>query len=330
MFGNIYNKKTRRRLSYYKSGVYDMTNVSDYEGKGCGILIARAVVSTFHGKPPSLEHTAEHIDCMNKNNDIICELTWMNPSGQAKNRNQIEDLLTSYIIARDNIEMTNKEWVKYLEHEKNSHGREYTKGMIKDYAQRKSNGFSYKMYDNLPEETWYKIANSENKMGRWEISDKNRIARVTTHARNVIDATRFGFNGKYPTIIINGKHRYLHDVAFETFYPEEYAKKLPTEMILHRFDDKLDFRPHVLYIGDKSKNAKDAHDNGCYDDTKSIRVQCYSYVNEILEKLHESQKDAVDYLRSNGYLKASQSHISEALKSNKVLVRYGRTWKRAD
>jgi hypothetical protein len=328
MFGNIFNKKTEKRLRYYKSGVYDMTNVQDSKGKQCGILVARAVVSTFHGKPPSLEHTAEHIDCTNKNNDIVCELTWMNPSGQAKNRNQVEDLLTAYVIVRDNIEMMNKEWVKYLEKEKNSRGRQYTTDVIKDYAQRKSNGFSYKIYDNLPNEIWYKVINSENKMGYLEISDKNRIARVTTHARNVIDATRFGFNGKYPKIIINGNHRYLHDVAFETFYPEEYAKKLPTDMILHKFDDKLDFRPHILYIGDKSKNGIDAHDNGCYDGTISARMSCCSYIDGVFEKHHDSQHAAMKYLRSNGYLKASRSHISEALKSKQVLVRYGRTWKR--
>ncbi len=327
MFGNIYNKKTRILLKYKKQGVYNMTNVSDCEGKGCGILIARAIASTFHGKPPSLEHTAEHIDCMNKTNNIVCELTWIDRSGQLNNQIRPTDLTTAYIIVRDNVEMTNKEWVTYLEYEKNSFGRQYTIGMIKQYAKRKQYGFSYKVYENLPGETWYKITNSDSKTGHWEISDQNRIAYVSPHARNVIDATRFGFSGKYPKINIKGKHRLLHTLAFETFYPEEYAKKLPTEIILHKHDDKLDFRPNVLYIGTRSQNTLDAYDNGCYDETESARQTCASYIDGEFEKEHISQHDAKRYLRENGHPRASRSHISEALKSDKVLKRYGRTWR---
>ncbi len=327
MFGNIYNKKTGIQVKYRQQEGYNRTKVRDSDNKDCGISVARSVVSTFHGKPSSLDHTTEHIDCTNKTNDIVCELTWMNSSGQNKNQIRPESLLTAFIIVRDGIEMTNKEWVKYLENDKNSYGREYTKGVIQQYAQRKRYGFAYKVYDDLPNEMWFRIANSQNKMGHWEISDQNRIAYVSSHARNVIDSTRFGFSGKYPKININGKHRYLHDVAFETFYPKEYATKLPTEMILHKFDDKNDFRPGMLYIGDKSKNGVDAHDNGCYDGTNSARMPCCSYIDGMFEKHHESQKNAEKYLKEIGYLKAKSDHIGEALKSKKELMRYGRTWK---
>jgi hypothetical protein len=330
MFGNIYNKKTGIVMKYRQQEGYNRANVRDYDNKDCGISVARAVVSTFHGKPHTLSHSTEHIVCDNKTNDIVCELTWIDPIGQNNNQIRSSDLITAYIIVRGELEMTNKEWVKHLENEKNSYGREYTKGAIKQYAQRKTNGFSYKVFEDLPGEMWYKVTNSENKMGHWEISDKNRIAYVSSHARNVIDATRFGFSGKYPRIAINGKKRYLHAIAFETFYPEEYAKKLPTEMILHKFDDKLDFRPHVLCIGTRSKNGIDAHDNGCYDGTKSARMPCCSYVNGILEEIHESLNAAEKYLRATGYLKAKSYHIGEALNSENELVRYGRTWKRVD
>jgi hypothetical protein len=240
-----------------------------------------------------------------------------------------KELLVAYIVVRDELEMTIKEWVKYLENENNPYGREYTETMIKHYAQRKQHGFAYKVYDDLPGETWYKVKKSKNKMGRWEISDQNRIAYVSSHARNVIDVSRFGFVGKYPVISINSKTRRLHDLAYETFYPEEYASKLPHEMILHRYDDKLDFRPCMLYIGNKSNNAIDARDNGCHNGTKTDRMSCVSYVGGVLEKEHESQHAAEKYLKSIGYLKASFSKIGMVL-HDKRKTAYKRTWKRVN
>lgn len=330
MFGEIYNIKTKQRVKYDKIGFYDIVTIYNLKNKDCQIRVARAVASTFHGKPPTPLHTTEHIDCANKNNDIVSELTWIDIQGQNKNRIMPEEQLSAYIIVREDLEMTTKKWICYLKDEKNPYGREYTKNMIHDYAQKKKHGFSYKVYDDLPNETWYKISNSENSQGHWEISDHNRIARISKYARNVIDVTRFGLDRKYPRILINGRICYLHVIAFETYYPELYNHMKPGEMILHKFDDKIDFRPHMLYIGDSSKNSTDAHDNGCYDDTKRSRVSCCSYINGVLEKRHESQDDAVKYLRANGYPRAARSSISDALKAlkdyNKVLVRYDRTW----
>lgn len=327
MFGNIYNNKSGQCLAYRKSVGYATINVCDSSGGRCAIRVARAVVSTFHGKPPTIEHTTEHIDCTNKDNDIVCELTWMDPSGQVKNRIDSGERLNANIISNGGVEMTIKEWVKYLKDEKNSYGREYTENAIKMYAIRKQHGFSYKIYEDLPGEIWYHVVNSDNKMGYWEISNQNRIAYISKHSRNVIDVTRFGFSGKYPKICINGKSRLLHDVAFEAYYPDEYASMKTGEMILHKFDDTLDFRPHVLRIGTMSENAKDAHDNGCYNGAKTSRISCVSYVNGVLEKHHDSLEDAEKYLRTNGYLKADYSAIGKILKiKDKVLIRYGRTW----
>lgn len=332
MFGGIYNKKTGRLMSYSKIDKYCMVNIRDFAGKKYNISVARAVVSTFGGKPPTTKHSTEHIECTNKDNNIVCELTWMDSIGQIKNRIRLEDNLCSCVVVRGGLEMTIKEWIKYLNNTNNHLGRKYTKRIVYDYAQNKKHGFSYKIYDDLPGETWHKVVKSENSQGHWEISDKNRIAYISKHARNVIESTRFGFTGKYPVICINGKNRRLHDVAFEAYYPDLYIAKKSHEMILHKFDDKLDFRPHMLYIGDASKNQKDSHDNGCRNGTKTARISCCSYIDGVLEKCHESQLDAEKYLKSisDKYLKSKSSAIGEALealKDNKILVRYDRTWK---
>jgi hypothetical protein len=53
-------------------------------------------------------------------------------------------------------------------------------------------------------------------------------------------------------------------------------------------------------------------------------------VNDILEKEHASQEDAVKYLISVGIHKANRSGIWKSLKSyqeGKITTRYVRTWK---
>jgi hypothetical protein len=328
MFGNLYYRRSGYLLSYNKIGEYDVVTLR-VSKKTYTIRKARAIVSTFHGQPPNIKYTTEHIDCMNKDNDIVCELTWMDPSGQTKNRNYPKDQKTGYIIVRDDHEMTVKEWVTFLKNEKNHMNRVYTEKMISDYARKLQYGFSYKVYEDLPDERWHVVINSESTRGHWEVSDKNRIARVSKFTRNVVDVDRMRLDKNYPVVKINGKQRRLHDIAFEAYYPEKYASKLPKEMILHKNDDKLDFRPHMLYIGDASKNTKDAYDNGCYDNTKSARMPCVSYINDVFEKQHDSLIDAEKYLRVNGHPKADDSAIREALnalKNKNVLIRYGRTW----
>lgn len=327
MFGGIYNKETDSVLSVSKNGRgYNTMTVVDSSGMACGIQGGRAILSSIIGPPPILTHTAEHIDCHNKDNDIVCELTWIDKSGQAKNRVFPEENLSAFVIVRDNIEMTTKEWVKYLSEQQNPYGRKYTKSVIEHYAQRKQHGFSYKVYEDLLDETWYEIKNSQSNKGRWEISDKNRIAYITLHARNVLDMNRFGLTSGYPTININGKSLLVHRVAFEAYYPDVFRAMKPGEMILHKFDNKLNFQPHLLYIGNKSRNMKDSYDNG-----RRSRRSCISYVEGTFEKYHESQSDAADYVRTKGYSTARDEHIRRALvarDSGKVITRYGRTWQR--
>jgi hypothetical protein len=201
--------------------------------------------------------------------------------------------------------------------------------MIQRYAQKKQHGFVYKEYPDLDGEVWKSIEGSENTQGRWEVSDMKRMKYVTKHASNVMWGDRLGLNNGYPTVKINKKIIGCHVLAFQAFYPELWAAKKPGEIVRHKFDDKLDFRPHMLLLGTGSDNAKDAHANDKYAGKKKERMKCVSYVDGVFEKEHEGQHDAAEYLRKNGCPKASHSAISTALtvfKKGETLKKYGRTW----
>ena len=325
--GVIRNKKGEQ-MTYIKQGAYNAVTMYDDIGKQRKIGVPRAIASTFIGSPPTPEHTADHID-RNPNNDTLDNLQWLCKSGQSKNRCVPVTYKFAFIVIRDDEEKTAKEWSKYLKDDKNHLGREYTHRMILNYAQKKQNGFSYKVYPDLQDEVWKEIIGSKTSQGYWEISNMNRVKHITNHAEHVLSGERLGLDKGYPIITINGKHRPCHILSFMTFFPEKYVARKLGEIVLHEDDDKLDFRPHKLRLGSQSDNRKDAYDNGKYDGTKSSRFKCASYINDVLEQEYESQNDAERYLKSKGYKKASCANIRSALNGT-YNTAYGRTWKRVD
>jgi hypothetical protein len=174
---------------------------------------------------------------------------------------------------------------------------------------------------------WKKINGSNNKTGRWEISDMNRVKYVTKNAENVLSGERIGLDDGYPKININGKKLYCHILAFKTFFPDEYAAKKTNELILHEDDDRHDFRPYKLRLGTQTHNTIDAHDNGKHDGTKTARMKCASYIDGVFEKEHASQGDAVKYLKSLGFEKAREGNISMTLSGDRKTA-YDRTWEK--
>ena len=319
---HIVNRVTNKHRSYSqnKAGYSICTLRDNQEGK-CQILIARMLVSTFVGKPPTLEHTIDHINRI-RNDDRIENLCWATKSVQRMNQFRLDTRNSAFIIIRDGLEKTAKEWVEHLKNEKNHLKRTYTNATIKHYAQRKQYGFSYKDYPDLSGEIWLEINGSRNSRGHWEISNMNRIKWITEHAGHVLSGESIGLNKGYPYITLG----HCHTLAFKTFFPDEYQHKRPSEIILHKNDNKLDFRPQNLRLGTFSQNSTDAHDNGCYDDTKSQRQKCASYINGAHEKNHESQSDAVRYLRSSGWEKADSKQIRRVFDKEGRFA-YGRTWK---
>ena len=297
-------------------------------GKQRKIRVGRAVASTFLGPPPTSEHTVDHID-RDPENDTLENIRWLCRYGQRVNQVRPETYKDTFIVVKGGVEKTAKEWVDLLKDEKNSFGRDYTDNMIKHYARKKQYGFEYKEYQDLPGEVWKKITNSDNRIGRWEISNMNRVKYITNHAENVIYGECLGLMSGYPTISINGKQWHCHILSFMTFFPHDWADKKPDEIVLHEDDDRLDFRPHKLRIGTFSQNGIDAHDNSKYDGKKSARIKCASYINGILEKEHESLTAAMTYLKSQGIERASYQSISQAL-GGKQRTAYSRIWKHID
>ncbi len=328
--GKITNKKSGKILDANINGIYNEYVVYNDDLNRYKIRIARAIASTFIGPPPTPAHTADHIDQDTKN-DTLENIRWLCKSGQNNNQCRQNTLKSAFIIVKDGVEKTAKDWAGHLKNQKNHINHTYTAGMITIYAQQNQQGFTYKKYQNLPGEVWKPIKDSGNNSGRWEISDMNRVKYITRHAENVLSGDRLGLTDTgYPVINFNNKIWKCHILAFMTFFPEEYAEMKQEEVILHEDDDKLDFRPHKLRIGTQKMNMIDAYDNGKRDDTKSARIKCTSYINGVFEKEHNSLNGAMRHLKSIGFDKASYTNIGNALKefrNGKVITSYGRSWR---
>jgi hypothetical protein len=329
--GVVRNEKKEALVYSTNKKGYQKVDVCVVSGKRRGIQIGRAIVCTFLGQPPTLEHTADHID-QNPSNNNIANLRWATKKEQNDNQTRPDILKTAFLIVHAEKEKTAKEWVEYFnsKNEKNSFGREYTEEMIKIYVRRNQNGFAYKEYPYMEGEVWKEVEGSKTKQGVWMISNMCRVKYVTKYAENVLSGVRLGLLNGYPMIRFGGKNWKLHIVAFMTFFPDKWANKKPDEMVLHEEDNKMDFRPEMLRLGTKSENGTDAHDNGKYDGTRSEKQKCASYIKGVFEKDYDSQSDAAEYLRSNGYEKARQGKISTALietnKHGSPKTAYGRTW----
>ncbi|ABT14769.1 HNH endonuclease [Paramecium bursaria Chlorella virus NY2A] len=324
--GVIRNKKTNEEKSQHttKDG-YKILGLFDNNGKQKTLKVHRIVASTFLGRPPTPAHTPDHKNRIRSDNTLD-NIRWKDPSEQNTNREMPETLRSAFIVVRDGVEMTVKEWIDYLKDEKTNSGKKYTNGVIQYFAQRKRYGFSYKVFDDLPGEQWKEVIGSK----KWEVSNKLRMKYKTKYAENVLDVTQISTRNGYPKISINGKEHYVHIVCFQAFNPEAYANMKPGELVRHEKDDRLDFQPEKLLVGTKSQNGFDAHDNGKFDGTNSARKPCVSYIEGVKEKEHISLSDAVRYLRENDWPKAIRSSIRDALngkrKNGQRKTAYGRTW----
>jgi len=328
--GVVQNKKSGEVVSCRKYGKYNRVGVLDDKGKYRMIQVGRAVASTFLGAPPTRKHTADHKD-RDPSNDALANIRWLDPPGQRENQERPDTYRTAFVVVKDGVGKTAKEWVAHLAGKLNHKKREYTESMIQHYAQRKTHGYAFKEYPDLEGEEWKDVGGSENTQGHWKISNMSRVKYVTTHAENVLSGDRLGRITGYPTVRVNGELWLCHVIAFRAFYPELWEARQSGEIVLHEDDDKEDFRPHKLRLGTQSKNVKDAYDNGKYDSTKRARMMCASYVDGVHEKDHDSQTAAAEYLKSKGCSEAPVKSIARSIGlalSGGHNTAYKRTWQK--
>ncbi|AGE53722.1 hypothetical protein ATCVGM07011_993R [Acanthocystis turfacea Chlorella virus GM0701.1] len=320
--GVVNNTKTGMALARHQNADgYNTVTVRDASTSSCTILVGRAVASTFLGSPNTPEDTVDHVD-KNRLNDVFSNIRWLNKKGQAQNRTTPSSLKSAFWIVKDGVEKTARGWVEEF---KFPSGKRYSARTILSYAQQGLYGFRYKEFPDLSGEEWRVIEGSKNTQGEWFISNMNRVKYKTSYATNVLTSENLSKSNGYPTVGINGQKWRCHVLSFITFFPEEYANKRCYEMILHKDDDKLNFRPENLHLGTSSDNSTDAHDNGKFDNKKTARKQVASYINGVLEKEHDSISAAVEYLRTEGHHRAGCSAVRRAL--CKGWFAYKRAWR---
>ncbi|AGE49436.1 hypothetical protein ATCVCan0610SP_263L [Acanthocystis turfacea Chlorella virus Can0610SP] len=263
---SVVRNKKGHVMSRHKNedGYYSV--VVKHEQKRRGILVGRTLASTFLGPPPTNHHTADHKD-KNNSNDVLSNIRWFDKSEQVKNRDIPKDQKAAFIIVKDGVERTAKEWVDVYKY---PDGKKYTESTIRKFARKQKNGFRYKDFLNLCGEVWKAVPGSKNKKGEWFISNKNRMKYKTQNTENVLTTDQLIKTDGYPLIVINGKHVKCHHISMMTFRPREYAAKLPGDILLHKNDDPLDFNPFRLRWGTHPENGKDAYRNGKHDNLEKF------------------------------------------------------------
>ncbi|AGE59584.1 hypothetical protein ATCVOR07043_950R [Acanthocystis turfacea Chlorella virus OR0704.3] len=318
----ITNVKRNKEVTKHNHCGYNVSNIVDNK-KTYQLRIARAIASTFLGEPPTKHHTADHID-KDERNDVLSNIRWLCKSGQNTNQTKAPFHKSALIIVKDGIEKTATEWEDELKGERNHLNRKFTKGAIRQYAKNQRHGFCYKIFEDLPGEEWEVIQGSQTNQGTWYVSTEGRMKYKSQNAENVLYPDFLHISNGYPTIFFANKQHYCHIVSFKTFFPEEYSNKKDDEFVLHRYDNKLDFRPSMLYLGNRSQNTIDAYNNGVYDTGKRAQIPVTSFVNGVFEKTHKSLRSAIKYLKIIGITTAGGHCIKKGMGTGKIL--YDRTW----
>jgi hypothetical protein len=311
----IINKKTKKYVTKInRSNYYTVTLYGD-DGKKNNISVARAMLSTFIGRPEEPMFTADHINPDDTLNDNIDNLRYADAKMQRSNQSRTCVNRDGMIVVHDGCEMTVGEWA-----EKENVDR----STIKRRA-RKNNGWTYKSYADINGEIWKKVEYSSSSKGFWMVSNIGRASYHTKYARRVYFPYQLGRSKGYPHIGIGGKHSFLHIIVFKTFKPNEYYENIDETFILHNNDDKLDCNILNLRIGNRSMNALDSHRNGCYEGKKNERCKCAASCGD---KQYEFQSisEALIWLRENGYPKAVHNGIYQCLQGN-LQKSYGHYWK---
>ncbi|ABT14598.1 hypothetical protein NY2A_B199R [Paramecium bursaria Chlorella virus NY2A] len=305
----VRHKKTKKEVSFsYTTDKYLRACLQDDSGKQRPVYLHVLLMSTFGPPKTVAKHTVDHFD-KNRKNNVLTNLRWLDESGQKSNRDMPETYKTAFIIVKDGIEKTAKEWAA---------SERVTEDTMYCRARENQKGFAYKDYENLEDEEWKDVS------ARNKISNFGRYALHSGDARKVMFAHELRTNGRYPMVGNIG----LHVTVFKTFYPETF-EEYPNLKVLHLDDDPMNPVLSNLYLGTDSDNRKDAHDNGCYDGTPRERIPCFGIHKKSGDRTEkfESIHDAETWLRKNVNKKATFVNISGCFTNpEKHKSAYGYVW----
>ena len=256
--GEIRNTKTKQNIS--SSDGKNTVRVTLFrDRKGEKVSVARAILSTFIGEPPTKQHSADHIN-MNHQDNRVENLRWATKSEQSYNQTRFGDRdykRIPIIVSIDNIE---KEYPSIAEASRSLGVSGGTIHNILNEAfdsSRKFKNISIQYKEKtrkLQDEIWLELEEKPNVY----ISQYGRVkftrSRVTI-IRSSEDIARERGNN-YPMISLFKKKHYIHRLVAKYFLPVADCVHTTDLVIDHLDCDKNNASASNLQWVSRSENTR--------------------------------------------------------------------------
>jgi len=257
--GEIRNNQTNRYISSNDGKNTIRVTLFRDRNKGEKVSVARAILSTFVGEPPTRHHTADHINTNYQDNRLE-NLRWATKSEQSYNQTRTGDRdykRIPIIVTIDNIE---KEYQSISEASRDLGISGGTVHNILNEAfdsSRKFKNISIKYKEitqDLEDEIWLELEEKPNVY----ISQYGRVKIVRsriTIIRSSADIARERSNN-YPNVSISGKQHYVHRLVAKYFLPIADCV-YNTDLVIDHLDcDKNNSRASNLQWVSRSENTR--------------------------------------------------------------------------
>ena len=256
--GEIRNNKTKQYISS-NAGKNAVRVTLFRERKGEKVSVARAILSTFVGEPPTRHHTADHINT-NYQDDRLDNLRWATKSEQSYNQTRTGDRDYKRIPIIVTIDNVKKEYQSISEASRDLGVSDGTIHNILNetfYSSRKFKNITIKYKEisqDLEDEIWLELEEKPNIY----ISQYGRVkivrSRITIIRSSADIARERGDN--YPTVSISGKKHYVHRLVAKYFLPIADCV-YNTDLVIDHLDcDKNNSRASNLQWVSRSENTR--------------------------------------------------------------------------
>jgi hypothetical protein len=334
----IRNKTTlREQTKHIVYGYYVVQMVHDETAKRRGRGVARLMLLSFIGPPPTIKHTADHID-RNPLNDSLENLRWATASGQRNNQDRPARYKNAEIgvVRIDPVTLEETNFTSLGEAQKITG---INKGNISNSAkgrQRLAGGFMWRYEeesDDLSGEVWVKIKKRDGtdyeKDPKVDVSQFGRLRDrrcggvLKKKTSDYISGSVNRENKRYPCISVGRENnRFLHEIFATTLLGPPPDKFM---VVNHKNGDIFDTTLENLEWVSRSENATHGHDAGKYEGKKTERQIVYATCltsGEVKEFV--SIREAARCVGDEKY----ESNIRQCLNDPLRESAYGYTWSR--